>query len=200
MKFGHGYLSWPQIRSAAESVALHRSASNLESKRLPEAAVVIPLLNIDGQASILFEYRSQHLRRHGGEISFPGGYIEQLESPWESAKRECKEELNWHIKDTSYVSSMGLWHNRKSDVLVHSFVVLDEQLHLSCLKTNVEVDHIFTTSLATLYSPGCKVYKHLHRGWPLTPFFKVDENHTIWGFTGYVLDAFLTALSAKAGP
>ena len=57
------------------------------------AAVLIPLCNRNGIASILFSLRTMSLSTHKGQVSFPGGHIEENESPVEAAIRETKEEI-----------------------------------------------------------------------------------------------------------
>ncbi len=56
-------------------------------------AVLIPLLKTRGEWQVLFEVRSQKLRRQPGEICLPGGKIEGDESPLMAALREGQEEL-----------------------------------------------------------------------------------------------------------
>ena len=51
-----------------------------------ENAVLIPLVDREGELSILFEVRQAGIRQ-GGEICFPGGMIEKNESPVEAAVR-----------------------------------------------------------------------------------------------------------------
>ncbi|WWD21549.1 hypothetical protein CI109_106035 [Kwoniella shandongensis] len=64
-------------------------------KRKPvEAAVLIPLMNIDDRPHILMEVRGQGMRVHAGEVSFPGGKADDTdESLIHTALREAKEEL-----------------------------------------------------------------------------------------------------------
>ena len=57
------------------------------------SAVLLPILEIEEQKSILFEIRSEHLDRQPGEICFPGGKVEEGETPRETAVRETSEEL-----------------------------------------------------------------------------------------------------------
>lgn len=58
-----------------------------------KASVLIPLVTMeDGQAGILYEVRSRNIFQ-GGEISFPGGGIENGESAENTAIRETCEEL-----------------------------------------------------------------------------------------------------------
>ena len=55
-------------------------------------AVLIPLVEDEGELSILFEVRQAGIRQ-GGEICFPGGMIEKNETVQEAAVRETAEEL-----------------------------------------------------------------------------------------------------------
>ncbi len=58
------------------------------------AAVVLPLLNRDGELSVLFEVRAAQLAWQPGEICFPGGRIESGDAePEQAAVRETYEEL-----------------------------------------------------------------------------------------------------------
>ena len=62
-------------------------------KNMKKAAVLIPLVKKDNSYSILFELRSKTMKRQPGEISFPGGIIENNESPKEACLRETLEEI-----------------------------------------------------------------------------------------------------------
>ncbi len=57
------------------------------------SAVLIPILIRDGQYHVLYEVRSSKLRTQPGEVCFPGGRIEEGESPLKAAIRETTEEL-----------------------------------------------------------------------------------------------------------
>lgn len=58
-----------------------------------QAAIIIPIVNIDGLDQLLFEVRASNLPDQPGDICFPGGIIEQGESPKDAAIRETCEEL-----------------------------------------------------------------------------------------------------------
>ena len=65
----------------------------LPGRRQP-AAVLIPVISRAGTLDILFTQRSATLRRHAGQISFPGGRIEASDpTPWGAALRETQEEI-----------------------------------------------------------------------------------------------------------
>ena len=55
-----------------------------------EFAVLAPLVRVDGETHLLFEVRALHMRRQPGEVCFPGGQIEEGETPLEAAVRETE--------------------------------------------------------------------------------------------------------------
>jgi len=58
------------------------------------AGVLIPFCNVNNEPSILFELRAQGLRNHSGEISFPGGRVDDTDPSFVyTALRETREEL-----------------------------------------------------------------------------------------------------------
>lgn len=58
------------------------------------AAVLVPIVDHEDGLTVLFTQRASHLRRHAGQISFPGGRIEPTdETPVAAALRETEEEI-----------------------------------------------------------------------------------------------------------
>jgi len=58
-----------------------------------EAAVLVPLVMREGGLTVLLTKRTDHLRDHAGQVSFPGGRVEAHdESPIATALRETLEE------------------------------------------------------------------------------------------------------------
>lgn len=68
------------------------------------AAVIIPIVDVDGKPHILFEKRSSNLPDQPGDICFPGGMVEDGESFKEAAIRECCEEL---LIDAGQIEMLG---------------------------------------------------------------------------------------------
>ena len=57
-----------------------------------EYAVLVPLIEKDGEAALLLEVRSKDIRQPG-DVCFPGGRVEEGESFQETALRETEEEI-----------------------------------------------------------------------------------------------------------
>ena len=58
------------------------------------AAVLVPLVNRKDEITVLLTKRTDHLNNHAGQISFPGGQMDQNDrSPEHTALRETEEEI-----------------------------------------------------------------------------------------------------------
>lgn len=78
-----------RIRAALSERAPRRVAAD----GFQRAAVLVPLLSRPSGPTFLFTRRTELLRRHRGEISFPGGRLEKGEEPRAAALREAFEEV-----------------------------------------------------------------------------------------------------------
>ncbi|HEX2382158.1 MAG TPA: CoA pyrophosphatase [Acidimicrobiales bacterium] len=57
------------------------------------SAVLAPFYDLDGELNVVLTRRSWGLRSHTGEVSFPGGRVDEGESVREAALREAYEEI-----------------------------------------------------------------------------------------------------------
>jgi 8-oxo-dGTP pyrophosphatase MutT (NUDIX family) len=63
-------------------------------RKLRPAAVLLPLIERPGGLTMLFTQRTDHLKNHAGQVSFPGGRVEESDSDAiETALRETEEEI-----------------------------------------------------------------------------------------------------------
>lgn len=63
-------------------------------KPLKKAAVLIPLVDDGKQLNVLLTMRAAHLRHHAGQVSFPGGKVEDYDvNLADTATRETHEEI-----------------------------------------------------------------------------------------------------------
>ncbi|WDC83701.1 CoA pyrophosphatase [Caloramator sp. mosi_1] len=102
-------------------------------------SVVIPIV-YDGEYKILFEVRSHKLKFQPGDISLPGGKVEEGESPKEAALRELMEELGISEDSFEYIGqfdTLVTYHGR----IIYVFTVFLKELNFN-LSTD-EVEEIF---------------------------------------------------------
>ncbi|KAA0546056.1 CoA pyrophosphatase [Bacillus sp. BGMRC 2118] len=178
------------------------------------SSVIIPFVQIEEEWHILFEVRSFKMRSQPGDISFPGGKIDQTDSsPLEAAIRETSEELGINRDDIKVISSLSPFIASPAFVVYPFVAVID--CHDFQTLNKEEVEEVFTVPLSWLlqYEPYChKVAVELKPS-PDFPFHKimkgkkydwrarsVDEwffdynGYTIWGLTARILKHFTEGL------
>jgi 8-oxo-dGTP pyrophosphatase MutT (NUDIX family) len=65
----------------------------LEDMDLKDAAVLIAVVEHGDDARVIFTQRTSTLRKHSGQIAFPGGKLDSGETPELAALREAEEEI-----------------------------------------------------------------------------------------------------------
>lgn len=80
------------------------------------SAVLVPLVEKDGQLYLLYEVRSASVSQPG-EVCFPGGRMEAGETPIQCALRETREELGIEEKDIEILGEMDFLYVRGDRLL-----------------------------------------------------------------------------------
>ena len=81
------------------------SVIEIESLKLKDAAVLVPIIDDGGEPRLILTKRTTRLRKHAGQIAFPGGGIDETDlSPEQAAIREAHEEIGL---DPAYVETVG---------------------------------------------------------------------------------------------
>jgi len=103
------------------------------------AGVMILLSKIsDKNFSIKFTLRSSKMKTHAGEVSFPGGMMEEVDQDiFQTALRECEEEINLQSTNLEILGKMDYFISRHK-VEVHPVVGFLETNQ--AFKSNYEID------------------------------------------------------------
>lgn len=73
--------------------------------KLRDAAVLVPVVDRQPQATVILTQRTAHLKKHSGQVAFPGGSIDAEDaSPEDAALRETAEEIGL---DAAHIAIVG---------------------------------------------------------------------------------------------
>ena len=157
-----------------------------------KAGVLILLLkeSEEEEYQVLFTKRSAKLKTHSGEVSFPGGKWEEIDTDlYATALRESNEEINLKIENVTKLGSLNFLLSRHK-IEVNPFVgYLDK---LQDFKGNFEIDEIFTVPISFLMNDKNIIYKEFNRK-DLKVYIPswVYNGNRIWGLTAMIAADFL---------
>jgi 8-oxo-dGTP pyrophosphatase MutT (NUDIX family) len=162
------------------------------------AAVLIPLYVDGGELHAVFTKRNAELRRHAGEISFPGGRRDEGEELRETALREAEEEIGLERELVNVIGALPPTSTIVTNYVIYPFVGLIEPG--GRFRPNpIEVDAVVELSLPSLRA-GFERKRLIRRGVPIkTDTYTVDGNF-IWGATARIIGALLERLRPVLSP
>ncbi|HKK00940.1 MAG TPA: CoA pyrophosphatase [Desulfuromonadales bacterium] len=163
----------------------------LEIADLRPAAVILPLFVKDGVDHVLFTRRTETLRHHRGEISFPGGAYQPSDgSRLQAALRETEEEMGIAAQD---ITVLGKLDDVASVHGYHVVPFVGSYPYPYPYRVNAdEIAEVIELPLERLRDPAVfrtEEWRHQGRLHPVY-FYTVDE-YVIWGLTARILHQFL---------
>ena len=153
------------------------------------AAVLIGLQELAGETSILLTVRAGHLRKHAGQIAFPGGAIDEGDGdPATAALREAREEVGLLPSQARIAGYLP------DQVVLTGFritpVVAQIDAGFQPLPDHTEVQETFMLPVAALLD--ARNHVHARRSYGGQEFEVRDlafGPHLIWGATAGMLFA-----------
>lgn len=150
------------------------------------AAVLVPILDFS-EPEILLTVRSKHLPQHPGQVSFPGGSVDQEDrSAVSTALREAEEEIGL---DFSQVSPLGFLDRLDtiSDYRVLPVVGLVKSSFIS-IPDQREVSEVFTVPLKLAIDHRAYSHREINRDGKSIVISSLEwQGHNIWGVTAAIL-------------
>jgi 8-oxo-dGTP pyrophosphatase MutT (NUDIX family) len=162
-----------------------------------DAAVLLPLYGWPDEPGLVFTERRADLRRHAGEISFPGGRQDETDASLEAtALREAEEEIGLDPAAVELGEALPPVSTFVTGYRIHPFVGhIPHPTELSLEPNPAEVETVLTFSL-DLLRDGYEMRRLIRRGVPIhTPTYEV-EGHLIWGATARILGDLLDRFEA----
>jgi 8-oxo-dGTP pyrophosphatase MutT (NUDIX family) len=157
-----------------------------------KAAVLIPLYEEGGRLHAVFTKRPANMRRHAGEISFPGGRMDDDEDLRDTALREAEEEIGLAREQVQVVGALPPTGTIVTNYAVYPFVGLTGSGN--AFRPNpMEVDQVVELALPDLID-GFERKRLIRRGVPIKTDTYTVGGHLIWGATARILGTLLERL------
>jgi len=160
------------------------------------AAVLVPLVDHADGLTVIFGQRSKALRRHAGEVAFPGGRIEDGENEIEAALREAEEEVGLRPEQIRIVARLDT-HRAGSGYAMAPHVGLVTP-PVDLVPDGTEIEDAFEVPLDFLLEPANHRRESIFwRG--ADRWYSVFEYgpRYIWGATAHVLVNLLQVLRGE---
>jgi 8-oxo-dGTP pyrophosphatase MutT (NUDIX family) len=153
----------------------------------------VPLYVDGGELHAVFTKRGDDMRRHAGEISFPGGRQDTGEDLRDTALREAEEEIGLPRDAVTLVGALQPTPTIATSYAIYPFVGVIEPGH-AWTPSAREVAEVLELSISDLRA-GYGRQRLLRRGVPFrTDTYVVGEN-LIWGATARILGDLLDRLT-----
>lgn len=171
--------------------ALNHSADSVHKYRhktpLRQAAVLIPLIDDGKELSVVLTQRALHLKHHAGQISFPGGKVEDNDKDLVyTALRETHEEIGVPPQSIEVVGSLHSYQ------VISGFVVTPYvgfiPHNFNYIKDKNEVSEIFQVPLTHFLNDDNHIAIPIQRkDYSHNVHFMPYQNYNIWGATAAML-------------
>ena len=161
-------------------------AISLEVHGRTDAAVLVPLYLQNGELHAVFTKRRDDLRRHPGEISFPGGRYDEGEADLRAtALREAEEEIGLPANAVEILGALQPTPTIATGYAVYPFVGLIEPGR-TWIPSAREVAEVLELSLQSLLD-GYARRRLIRRGLPIRTDTYLVGDSLIWGATARIL-------------
>ena len=179
-----------KLEKIRNNLLIEPQASSV-SENLTVAAVLFPLLFKEHELHVLFTKRTQTVKVHKGQISFPGGMHDPHdENLLATALREAQEEIGLKPEDVEILGELDPIATVTTGFQVHTFVGLIPYPY-GFKPNGREVAEILTVPLHFLaddhhwsrrsYQAGDQAFE---------AYFISYDNYRIWGATARILKIF----------
>jgi len=176
-----------QIRTILSS----RKRGVIEHPPFSHAAVLVPLFKKGDGCHLLFTKRSDQVKYHKGEISFPGGVVDEEDLELiNTALREAHEEIGLKKSDVQIIGILD-------DIVTITEFIVTPIVGLFPYPypfkvSEVEIAELIEIPLSSLLHEECFSEREIIRGGQKEVVYAYQyEKHLIWGATARILKQFL---------
>lgn len=157
------------------------------AETLQPAGVLVPVIERAAGLSVLLTQRSAELKHHAGQVSFPGGRMEDADSDVvQTALRETHEEVGIPPEAVAVVGYLPPMPTVTGYAVTAVVGLVDEGVSLRIDRT--EVEYAFEVPLAFLLDRrNAQALEREYRGRRIPTVEFHYEGERIWGATAHIL-------------
>lgn len=162
--------------------------------RFAPAAVLIAITDRP-EPGVILTQRASHLRKHAGQVAFPGGRIDEQDTDAiAAALREAEEEITLPPDEVEIIGTSDSYRTFTGFDIMPVLGVIPPDLPFR--PHEAEVETLFEVPLDFLLSPANRARKEVLFSGALHQYYEILwEEHRIWGVTA----AIIANLSKRLG-
>ncbi len=158
-----------------------------------DSAVLLLLTGDFNHIELLFTLRAKSLINHSGQISFPGGKIEQAETNIDAALRETYEETGIESEKINIIGELSTLFVPPSNSIIHPVVAYISRNKIDIRINPDEVEEAFFSPLSFFLHESSKQSGQWNINGSIVdvPFWNIHKTTPLWGATAMILSEFL---------
>jgi len=179
------------LQRLKQVLSQRRKSHIIDTSRIP-SAVLVPIYVKEGKYYILFTQRTETVRDHKGQISFPGGvYEEQDKTLRNTVLRECFEEIGLATGLTEILGELDDFITTTSSYIISPFVASIPWPY-SFKPDSREVEEVIEVPISAVLDKDCLDQgTEVTDGQETTTYTYHYQGKVIWGATANILNQFL---------
>ena len=156
--------------------------------RLRSAAVLLPIINRSDELKLLLTRRAESLRKHGGQISFPGGACDPDDAnEVATALRESREEVGLEPHQAQIIGHLDDYPTVTGFCITPVVALISDAFSPRPVSPS-EVAEVFEMPLQVVLEPGNYTHQTYERDGVVVPYLEINYgSHRIWGATAGIL-------------
>ncbi len=188
----NGIWNLPEFEERLAGILKSRTKTTLSREGVVVAAVLVPLFWLDGSIHVLLTKRSDHVEHHKGEVSFPGGKMDEDDPDLlHCALRETSEEVGIDPGEVKIVGELDDFYTVATNFLVAPFVGMIPYPYEFSVSRR-EIDEVLGVPLEIFFDDERRTEEiWMLEGRPIQVISYAWKGYNIWGATARILKHFV---------
>jgi 8-oxo-dGTP pyrophosphatase MutT (NUDIX family) len=184
-----------ELRDKIRTVLSSRRRRTASPRRWTRAAVLVPLFQKGGHWHVLFTKRTDRVKHHKGQISFPGGVVDETDEDMvATALRETYEEIGIHRRDVEILGQLDDALTVSSGYLITPIVAHIAYPYPFSVNED-EIEEIIEVPLEAFLDGDRWIEETYSNGNRTVQSHRFEyEGKVIWGATARIMRQFLDVL------